>query len=451
MLNNAVDHEEKAKSSTDANLCIQSQIIVNGYVRSLLPNIFDVTSNKDEQKDEQADKETTAVTVTVATTTEQFEDETQLIIDDAEETQINNSIGADENDEAETKTNSEDIDTGHTINNNKNVDCVHIVDINNKNNSKKIDLILTYYYDKLLLNTKIYSKWADYLQFSVVSQTELNDMIDFYEKLVELGYNPKRLPKYEMFRYYFGTSKDINRALNKWKGSIDTYSYYKLSQITNSETKECLKKLSKSCQFCGYHGIETGKPSPVFVLNYENWNWNDFDDLNHVIKASFYICCWMTDSLQAIENGITLMINCSGVRFHHIKKAMSLLRAIQKSLALRTNNVFFLNLPSLAKNSMKLFLKIYPKHIQDKIHVYSNTTSLFDILSYDQVPSIFGGSLDLNDNAQDNDLKSLATLLSSYVDIKDFKHFQIDDSDYDSDQSQQDEEEEVSDDDDYWF
>lgn len=227
-----------------------------------------------------------------------------------------------------------------------------------------INIILSYYHDKLLLNTNIYTKWKDLNEFEVVSQNELKEMQDFHEKLIEQGYNKKRLPKYEMFRYYFGTSRDINRALNKWKGSIDTYSYYKLANITELEIKQCLEKLSKSCHFCGYHGIKIGKPSPVFVLNYEHWNWNDFDDLNHVIKASFYICCWMTDSIQAIQNGITLMINSTGVRFHHIKKAMSLLRAIQKSLALRTNNVFFLNLPSLAKNSMKLFLKIYPRHIQ---------------------------------------------------------------------------------------
>ena len=318
-------------------------------------------------------------------------------------------------------------------------------------------LITSYFYDKLLIDTNIlYTKWNDLLNIHddhKVNEEELNDIIDFHDKLIDKGFSRKRLPKYEMLRYYFGTSKDINRALNKWQGSIDTYSYYKLKNITNRETKQCLKALSKSCHFCGYHDVKIGKPSPVFVLDYESWNWNDFDDLNHVIKASFYICCWMTDNIQAINNGITLMINSKGIRFHHIKKAMSLLRAIQKSLALRTNNVFFLNLPSLAKNSMKLFLKIYPKHIQDKIHICSNTDSLFDILNSDQIPQLFGGTMKYSQDPQDqnnktpaDDLKSLSTILSSYVDIKDFKHFQIQDSDYD-DSEDDDEEQDDTDED----
>merc|ERR1719411_2238 len=103
--------------------------------------------------------------------------------------------------------------------------------------------------------------------------------------------------------------------------------------------------------------------------------------MNPLIKAAFYVGSWMTDSLEAINNGVTLMINSRGVGFRDISKAMTLLRAMQKSLALRTNNVFFLNLPSLAKSSMKLFLKIYPKHIQEKIHICSGTDSLFDVLA----------------------------------------------------------------------
>eukprot|EP00486_Rosalina_sp_Unknown_P015688 CAMPEP_0201579602 /NCGR_PEP_ID=MMETSP0190_2-20130828/27311_1 /ASSEMBLY_ACC=CAM_ASM_000263 /TAXON_ID=37353 /ORGANISM="Rosalina sp." /LENGTH=106 /DNA_ID=CAMNT_0048014289 /DNA_START=1057 /DNA_END=1374 /DNA_ORIENTATION=- len=93
---------------------------------------------------------------------------------------------------------------------------------------------------------------------------------------------------------------------------------------------------------------------------------------------------------------------------------------------------------------MKLFLKIYPRHIQDKIHICSDTQSLFDILDEDQIPSIFGGTLDKDPSNNADDLKSLATLLSSYVDYKDFKHFDLDasDYDYDSDQPQQQDQDE---------
>eukprot|EP00484_Ammonia_sp_Unknown_P006947 CAMPEP_0197075606 /NCGR_PEP_ID=MMETSP1384-20130603/211687_1 /TAXON_ID=29189 /ORGANISM="Ammonia sp." /LENGTH=445 /DNA_ID=CAMNT_0042514455 /DNA_START=188 /DNA_END=1525 /DNA_ORIENTATION=+ len=302
-------------------------------------------------------------------------------------------------------------------------------------------VVVSYYYDRFIMHTNIlYSSWSDVNK--QCSDSELDQLKQFYHRLVELGYNAKRLPKYEVLRYYLGTSKDINRALNKWKGSIDTYRDYQLAAITAADTKACLEKLSKSCHFCGYHNAHSNKPSPVFVLNYESWNWDDFDDLSHVIKASFYICCWMTDNIQAINNGITLMINSKGIRFHHIKRAMTVLRAIQKSLALRTNHVFFLNLPSLAKNSMRLFLKIYPKHIQEKIHICSNTDSLYQLLRREEIPHIFGGSLciqqtDGDDKARSQqDLQSLGHLLSSYVDIKDFKHFQVDDSDYDYDSDQ---------------
>merc|ERR1719356_1237843 len=115
--------------------------------------------------------------------------------------------------------------------------------------------------------------------------------------------------------------------------------------------------------------------------------------------------------------------------FRDIGKAMSLLRAVQKSLALRTNNVFFLNLPSLAKSSMKLFLKIYPKHIQEKIHICSGTDSLFDVLARDQIPEIFGGTMNKN-KSKNNSIPCLNTMISSYIDIKNFKHLQIGDDDY---------------------
>merc|ERR1712113_484117 len=95
----------------------------------------------------------------------------------------------------------------------------------------------------------------------------------------------------------------------------------------------------------------------------------------------------------------------------------------------RTNNVFFLNLPSLAKSSMKLFLKIYPKHIQEKIHICSGTDSLFDVLARDQIPEIFGGTMNKN-KSKNNSIPCLNTMISSYIDIKNFKHLQIGDDDY---------------------
>eukprot|EP01084_Bolivina_argentea_P280851 480380_1 len=286
-----------------------------------------------------------------------------------------------------------------------------------------IYIILLYYNDTLLINTSIlYNSWSDLN--NITCNDNIQEIQMFYNKLIELGYDKYRLPFYEMLRYYLGVCGDMNRAINKWKGSIETYNYYKLNNITNKEMKECVMILSKSCHFCGYISILSSPLSPVFVLNYEKFNWNEFDDISHVIKASFYICCWMTDNIDTINNGITLMINSRGVRFHHIKKAMSVLRAVQKSLALRTNRVFFLNLPSISKNSMKLFLKIYPKHIQEKIHVSSNTESLFDVLDDEQIPQIFGGSLNKKENK--NSPKSLGEILSNYIDIKNFQHFQID-------------------------
>jgi len=93
---------------------------------------------------------------------------------------------------------------------------------------------------------------------------------------------------------------------------------------------------------------------------------------------------------------------------------------------MRTNNVFFLNLPSLAKSSMKLFLKIYPKHIQDRLHVCSDTKSLREILRDDQIPRLFGGTLD-RDAGGSGKTPCLAELLSAYAEIKDFDHLTLDD------------------------
>jgi len=242
-----------------------------------------------------------------------------------------------------------------------------------------------------------------------------------------MGYNPQKLPKYEMLRYYFGTSKDMQRALNKWKGSIDTYAYYQLTDIDSVQIKKCIVTLTKSCHFVGYHGEETDKPSPVFVFDYQTWNWADFGEMALIIKASFFICNWMTDNVEAIDNGITLMVNSKGVRFMDIKKLLTLLKAIQKSLPLRTNHCFFLNLPSLAKSAMNMFLKIYPKHIQDRMHIHSDIDSLGHVLSHDQIPKLFGGGLD---RPVDEEHPPLASILSDYSDVKEFKHLETNDPDY---------------------
>eukprot|EP00485_Elphidium_margaritaceum_P002070 CAMPEP_0202702362 /NCGR_PEP_ID=MMETSP1385-20130828/15362_1 /ASSEMBLY_ACC=CAM_ASM_000861 /TAXON_ID=933848 /ORGANISM="Elphidium margaritaceum" /LENGTH=393 /DNA_ID=CAMNT_0049359999 /DNA_START=35 /DNA_END=1216 /DNA_ORIENTATION=+ len=305
-------------------------------------------------------------------------------------------------------------------------------------------IVLSYYHDKFIVHTNVlYTSWSDLSHFCTPS--EVDDLQQFQDKLCELGFNKKRLPKYEMLRYYFGTTKDMTRALAKWHGSIEVYSQYKLADVTRFQTKHCLQTLSKSCHFCGYHNEDIGRPSPVFVLDYEHWSWDDFDDLSHVIKAAFYICCWMTDNVDAIDNGIVMMINSRGIRFHHIRRAMTVLRAMQKSLALRTNHVFFLNLPSLAKNSMKLFLKIYPQHIQDKIHICSNVDSLYEKLRHDQIPQIFGGALNVHRDTNNEELQGLGHLLSSYVDIKNFKHLQVDDIDYHLDPADEDESQESHD------
>jgi len=197
-------------------------------------------------------------------------------------------------------------------------------------------------------------------------------------------------------------------------------------RIGQTEMRRCFRMLTKSCTFCGYHDVDLGRPSPVFVLNYANFDWKDFDDINSIIKACFYVGSWMTDSMEAIKNGVTLMINSQGVGFRDIGKAMTLLRAMQKALAMRTNNVFFLNLPSLAKGSMRLFLKLYPKHIQERLHVCSDTKSLRQILRDDQIPAIFGGTLDAADSEQ-GPAPCLGDLLSAYSEIKDFDHLQLDD------------------------
>lgn len=138
----------------------------------------------------------------------------------------------------------------------------------------------------------------------------------------------------------------------------------------------------------------------------------------------------MTDSVEAIENGVTLMINSRGIGFRDISKAMTLLRAMQKALAMRTNNVFFLNIPSLARSSMKLFLKIYPKHIQERLHVCSDTKSLFEILRKDQIPKIFGGTLDADGDGRHGSTPCLGELLSAYAEIKDFDHLREDSVDF---------------------
>jgi len=291
-------------------------------------------------------------------------------------------------------------------------------------------IVVSYYHDALLLRTNfLYSSWSDLGR--ICSAEEVRRIKAYRSELVAMGCDPRRLPLYELFRYYFGVSKDLSRAVNKWRGSIDTFSYYNLGAVTKQQTQRCFRALAKSCTFCGYHDVASGRPSPVFVLNYANFDWADFDHdngLNALIKAAFYVCSWMTDSLDAMNHGVTLMVNARGVGFRDISKAMTLLRAVQKSLAMRTNNVFFLNLPSLAKSSMRLFLKIYPKHIQERLHLCSDTKSLRHILSDDKIPQIFGGTLDRNVGGSGQQIPSLGELLAAYAEIKDFDHLQSDDA-----------------------
>jgi len=285
-------------------------------------------------------------------------------------------------------------------------------------------IVVTYYHDKLLLQTNVlYSRWNDL--GLICNEEQLANIKEYRRELVQMGYNPNRLPLYELYRYYFGVAQDMNRALNKWKGSVETFTYYNLQDVPLENMRRCFQLLTKSCQFCGYHDMDIGKPSPVFILNYECFDWREFPDMNPLIKAAFYVGSWMTDSLEAMNNGITLLINCQGVSFREIAKAMTLLRAMQKALALRTNNVFFLNLPSLAKSSMKLFLKIYPKHIQDRLHVCSDIQSLYEILTEDQIPQIFGGTLG-SDAGGSGKTPCLGELLSAYAEIKDFDHLTLD-------------------------
>merc|ERR1712154_616611 len=93
----------------------------------------------------------------------------------------------------------------------------------------------------------------------------------------------------------------------------------------------------------------------------------------------------------------------------------------------RTNNVFFLNLPSLAKSTLNVFLKMYPKHIQDRMHMHSDIDSLFNVLPRDQIPALFGGGLE---RPVDEEHPPLESILCDYSDVKDFKHLQTSDPDY---------------------
>lgn len=148
-------------------------------------------------------------------------------------------------------------------------------------------IVVSYYHDKLLLQTNfLYSSWSDLGR--ICSEQQLSNIKQYRRELVQMGYNPNKLPLYELYRYYFGVAQDMNRALNKWKGSVETFTYYNLQSVPIEESKRCFRLLTKSCTFCGYHDMDIGRPSPVFVLNYANFDWDDFDDINAVIKTAFY-------------------------------------------------------------------------------------------------------------------------------------------------------------------
>jgi len=89
-----------------------------------------------------------------------------------------------------------------------------------------------------------------------------------------------------------------------------------------------------------------------------------------------------------------------------------------------------------------MFLKMYPKHIQDRMHMHSDIDSLFSVLAHDQIPTLFGGSLAL---PVDEEHPPLESILCDYSDVKEFKHLQTDDPDYWDNDGAITEEDEVSD------